>query len=376
MKVFHLITHLDLGGAERVAASIAASRTAGMEYHVVEIMRGRSAYTPQFIAELRAAGIRVHRSVVPDVNWHFLVQRIAALLFPLRLLYIMLRWRPDVLHSHTETPDLALWVAASLLPGRLFRGVRIVRTIHNTRLWTGLSGVGGRVEAFYMRRNASIAISASVRSAYKARYGADAPIIYNGVSAERRQRQFGGLPGGCTRILFAGRLEPQKGVGVLCDVLRALGGDARYHFTIAGDGTQRSLVEHAIAHGAPGGAPLPNARLVPPVFGLASYMSSFDYLFMPSEFEGLSMLSLEASVNRLPVIANRAPGLSDTLPPDWPLMVDGNSVEAYRHIFLDVLPVCDRDALASRACTFAAEHFGVRRMQERYEAVYSGNPIN
>ena len=100
-------------------------------------------------------------------------------------------------------------------------------------------------------------------------------------------------------------------------------------------------------------------------------MSSFDYLFMPSEFEGLSMLSMEASMNRLPVIANRAPGLSDTLPPDWPLMVDGNSVEAYVRLFRDFLPTVDRCRLAAKAHDFAMQRFSIRRMQEQYEAIYA-----
>ena len=117
-------------------------------------------------------------------------------------------------------------------------------------------------------------------------------------------------------ILFAGRLEPQKGISVLCEVLKMLAGDARYHFTIAGDGSQRTLVEQTLADIASSGKPL-NAQLVPPIFGLAGYMQSFDYLFMPSEFEGLSMLSMEASLNRLPVIANACPGLADTLPADY-----------------------------------------------------------
>ena len=156
-----------------MAANIAESATPGIHYHVVEIMRGNSAYTPRFIDELRSANVHIHRSVVPDINWHFLVQRIAALLFPLRLLYIILRWRPDVIHSHTETPDLALYVASLMLPKSLFRNVRIVRTIHNTRLWTGLDGVGRRVEAFYRRHDASIAISHSVRNAYAERYGVE-----------------------------------------------------------------------------------------------------------------------------------------------------------------------------------------------------------
>ena len=154
MRTFHLITHFSLGGAERVAANIAESQTHGMEYHVVEIMRGRTAYTPKFIAELEQAGVRCHRSWMPDVSFHFLFERIAALLFPLRMLYIMLRWHPDVIHTHTETPDLALYVFSRLFPFML-RRVKIVRTIHNTRLWTGLPRTAQWVEAFFKSCNAN-----------------------------------------------------------------------------------------------------------------------------------------------------------------------------------------------------------------------------
>lgn len=372
MKVFHLITHFDLGGAERVAANIAESATPGMEYHVVEILRGSSAYTPKLIAELVSAGVRCHRSLLPDVNYHFLVQRLAALLFPLRMLYIMLRYRPDVIHTHTETPDLSLYVAARALPW-LFRHVRIVRTIHNTRLWTGLSRIAGHVERFFQQRNANIAISDSVRNAYAARFGTVVatvpPIIHNGVG-QVPQQSYPGLPEGKVNILFAGRLEPQKGIAVLCDVVRAMRDDPRYHFVIAGDGSLRQLVETTLqGDGSTGGA-LKNVDFVPPIYSLASYMSSFDYLFMPSEFEGLSMLSMEASINRLPVIANRAPGLSDTLPADWPLMVGGNSLDAYLHLFRDIIPSCDRHQLADRARQFAIANFSIRHMQEEYERTY------
>ena len=413
MRIFHLITHFSLGGAERVAANIAESQTHGMEYHVVEIMRGRTAYTPKFIGELEKAGVRCHRSWMPDVSFHFLFERIAALLFPLRMLYIMLRWRPDVIHTHTETPDLALYVFSRVFP-RMLRRVKIVRTIHNTRLWTGLPRTAQWVEAFFKSRNANIAISDSVRDSYAERFGEVAPIINNGVAEVEQKDYFnisipqgvhlsqvhqqhlntstpqhlntsGGAlvssapttpPLGFCRlpeqehlnILFAGRLEPQKGVVVLCKVLKMLAGDARFFFTIAGDGSQRTLVEQTLAEIAAEGKPL-NAELVPPIFGLAGYMQSFDYLFMPSEFEGLSMLSMEASLNRLPVIANACPGLADTLPADWSLLAHGNNLDDYRRIF-NLLPTADRDALTQQAYAFAKERFSVRTMQERYEAWY------
>ena len=399
MRTFHLITHFSLGGAERVAANIAESQTPGMEYHVVEIMRGRTAYTPKFIAELEQAGVRCHRSWMPDVSFHFLFERIAALLFPLRMLYIMLRWRPDVIHTHTETPDLALYVFSRLFPFML-RRVKIVRTIHNTRLWTGLPRTAQWVETFFKSLGANIAISDSVRDSYAERFGEVPPIINNGVAEVEQKDYFNTQqttnlntstpPLGFCRlpeqehlnisnlntstpqhlnILFAGRLEPQKGVVVLCEVLKMLAGDARYHFTIAGDGSQRTLVEQTLADIASAGKPL-NAQLVPPIFGLAGYMQSFDYLFMPSEFEGLSMLSMEASLNRLPVIANACPGLADTLPADWALLAHNNSIDDYRHIFNELLPTADHAALAQRAYDFAKDRFSVRTMQERYEARY------
>ena len=381
MRTFHLITHFSLGGAERVAANIAESQTHGMEYHVVEIMRGRTAYTPKFIAELENAGVRCHRSWMPDVSFHFLFERIAALLFPLRMLYIMLRWRPDVIHTHTETPDLALYMFSRLFPFML-RRVKIVRTIHNTRLWTGLPRTAQWVETFFKSNNANIAISDSVRDSYAERFGEVPPIINNGVAEVEQKDYFNtstlqhlntsnlntSTPQHLN-ILFAGRLEPQKGVVVLCEVLKMLAGDARYHFTIAGDGSQRTLVEQTLADIASSGKPL-NAQLVPPIFGLAGYMQSFDYLFMPSEFEGLSMLSMEASLNRLPVIANACPGLADTLPADWALLAHNNSIDDYRRIFNELLPTADHDALTQRAYDFAKDRFSVRTMQERYEARY------
>ena len=409
MRTFHLITHFSLGGAERVAANIAESQTHGMEYHVVEIMRGRTAYTPKFIAELEQAGVRCHRSWMPDVSFHFLFERIAALLFPLRMLYIMLRWRPDVIHTHTETPDLALYMFSRLFPFML-RRVKIVRTIHNTRLWTGLPRTAQWVEAFFKSLGANIAISHSVRDSYAERFGEVPPIINNGVAEVEQKDYFNtSTPQGVhlsqvhqqhlntstfntqhstnlntstpplgfcrlpeqehLNILFAGRLEPQKGISVLCEVLKMLAGDARYHFTIAGDGSQRTLVEQTLADIASSGKPL-NAQLVPPIFGLAGYMQSFDYLFMPSEFEGLSMLSMEASLNRLPVIANACPGLADTLPADWALLAHNNSINDYRRIFDELLPTDDHDALAQQAYDFAKDRFSVRTMQERYEARY------
>ena len=69
-RVFHLISHFDLGGAERVAANIAKSENKDFEYHIVESLRGSSDFTDGFLAELRSAGVHCHRSWMPGFHYH------------------------------------------------------------------------------------------------------------------------------------------------------------------------------------------------------------------------------------------------------------------------------------------------------------------
>lgn len=361
MRIFHLITHFDLGGAESVAANIATSSTGDMEYHMVEMVRGKSEFTPQLLSELKQHNIRCHRSWIPDIHFHFLFERLAALLFPFRLLYLMLRWHPEVLHVHTEVPDMGLY-ASNVLMGWLLRKVRIVRTIHNTCLWTGLPQLAVRVERMYIDKGVNVAISDSVCRAYAKRFGSTPLIVHNGVP-QVSQRPYPLLVQGKLNVLFAGRFEQQKGVSVMCRVVELLASDVRYHFTIAGDGSMHDFIEEHIGK-------LSNVSIVPPIYALSSYLSSFDCLFMPSEFEGLGLLSVEASLSHLLVIANRCEGLCDTLPADWPLFVEDNSVDAYLHLFRDVLPTLSREPLLAKAHDFVQRRFSLRAMQETYERLY------
>lgn len=361
-RIFHIISHFDVGGAERVAVNIAKSETEGCEYHIVELIRGRSKFTPVFINELEAAGIRYHRGIVPDIRFHYLFERLAAYTFPLWFIFLFIKYRPDVIHSHTEMPDLATYTFFKFFP-RLLRRCRLVRTIHNTRLWTGMKSTGRRVEPFFITHNANVAISKSVQDNYAESYGFLPPIIYNGV-AQTPQRPFENIVKGKTNILFAGRMEPQKGIKVLVEIIEKMSFDRRFHFHVIGDGSLRPFVEQHLSAQT-------NVTLLPPIHGLSAYLSSFDYLLMPSEFEGLSIMSLEASMEGLPVIGSGCPGLGDTLPDGWALNVPGNAADDYVRLLQDVIPTADKAHLAHQARSFAIEHFGVRRMQTAYENFYS-----
>ena len=396
-RVFHIISHFDMGGAERVAANLAMAP--GVEAHVVEIMRGRSSFTHGFISELTAAGVHIHRAWMPDIRWHFVVERLTALLFPLRFLFTFLRYRPQVVHAHTEGPDMCVVWFFTLFP-RLRKRVRIVRTIHNTRLWTGQQRIGRKVERFYQRHAANIAISQSVLQAYKAWGTADA-IIYNGVP-EVAQQPYPHLVPGKINVIFSGRFEPQKGIDTLIAVIErvaqmdefqrrvvtvqvhfdrekrqtvATPGQAQsiqeegcpYHFHLFGAGSLREKIVAKL-----GGLPCVSIR--PPLGQLAKQLGSFSYMFMPSQFEGLSIVAIEASMARLPNIINDAPGLAETLPPDWPLKVQGNSVDDYVRLFTEVIPTADKFLLGQQAHAYAVSHFSLQAMQEGYAGIGDVHP--
>lgn len=351
-----------MGGAERVALNIAQSASDGFEYHLVEVIKGRSAFTQHFLQEMQTAHIYFHRSPMPVVRFHYLFEKTAAVLFPLWFVFIFLKCKPCVIHCHTEIPAWATYLFFRLFP-RLTKNCEVASTIHNTNLWQGMKMTGAKVETWLQRRGNVIAISKAVADNYRLNYHLATPIIYNGLSPATETRIYPHLVSGSLNIVFAGRLEKQKGIIHLVDIIKRLRNDHRYFFHIIGEGSQSGMMESELRG-------LANVRFNPPLYGIAAYLGSFDYMLMPSEFEGLALMSIEASMERLPTIINAAPGLADTLPQDWTLKVENNDMETYMHIFEKVIPKGNRQEWAEKAYCFAQENFSLRKMQEAYEKVY------
>lgn len=356
LRVFHVISHLEVGGAERVALNIAESTNKDFEYHIVEVKKGSSAFSAKMKTELEEHGIRFHSS--PIVN-----RKLAILLFPFWFSCVYLKYRPNVIHSHTEIPDLSLWLFRKL--SWMFWGIkaRYVRTIHNTELWNDWKWIGGMVERFYLKHKCNVAISKAVRDTYEKSYGQHGiPLIYNGVK-EMEQIAFPHLVKGKVNVLFAGRLEPQKGIDQLIAVVTALKNDGRYHFHIVGSGSLERKVKESL-----GGQDY--ISLYDKVYGLSQYMGSFDFLFMSSNHEGLGLISVEASLARTPVIVNWCAGVDETLPKDWPLKVMNNNAEDFVDLFQNRLQSMDYQELVDMAYKYVIDHFSLERMRREYEKIY------
>lgn len=354
-KVFHIITSFEVGGAERVAINIAKSANPQFEYHVFEVMKSTSTFSTALKKELQDCGVEYHESPIRQ-------RKLAIILFPLWFLWHYVKITPDVIHSHTEIPDLALWLFRKIAWLAIWVKPKYIRTIHNTQLWNEWKGIGNIVERYYLNHRCSVAISQSTQQCYQNCYGGELPpIIYNGLE-EVEQIEFPHIVKGKINVLFAGRLESQKGVDIMIEVIKRVK-SSDFHFHIVGNGSMKELVEKELSG-------KDNVSLYDAISGLNLYVGSFDYLFMPSRHEGLALMPIEASFAHTPTIINRCPGLKDTLPNDWALGVDDNSIDDYINLF-GKLPDCDDyKKLADKAYQFALSNFSICKMQTEYESLY------
>lgn len=350
MVIFHIITHFDLGGAERVAINIAKSKSTDIKYHIVEVSRGKSDFTKKMLEELDKTHIRYHRSPISS-------NKLGIILFPIWFLFLYIKFRPTIIHTHTEIPDLSIYLFHFICPWHR----NYIRTIHNTELWNEWKSIGEKVERFFIKHNSNVAISESVKECYERNYHANnIPLIYNGV-AVKEQKSFPQLISGKKNILFAGRLEEQKGIKTLVEVVNRLKDNKEYFFHIVGNGSQKDELSKLKGD---------NFKLYNKIYDLASYIGSFDYIFMPSKFEGLGLIAIEASLARTPSIINSCIGLKEVFPKNWPLKVQDNSTDDFVDIFNDHLRQLDYNKLTDIAYQYANTYFSLNQMQKKYEELY------
>lgn len=175
---------------------------------------------------------------------------------------------------------------------------------------------------------------------------------------------------GPLRVLYAGRFDAnQKGLDWLCDRLRVRREDwaGKMRFLFKGQGAfQEELMRLRRELGA--------ARVeVAPWGDVASAMAQADVLLLPSRFEGLPLVALEATHYGVPVVASKDAGVSDLVPP-WSLFDFGDEDAMWRALETLRDPARRAEALAysrervRRSCSTAT----FRHELDRVIAAFAG----
>lgn len=139
------------------------------------------------------------------------------------------------------------------------------------------------------------------------RLGRDVLSIPNGVDIERFEISGRPSPDGALRLLFVGRLAPEKGLDVLLQALESLseGQRSQLRLTVVGDGPLRARLEASTRRLLPGQVKHLGWR---PRDELPAIYVGSQVLVLPSLMEGMPNVMLEAMAAGLPVIATRVGG--------------------------------------------------------------------
>ncbi|GIE86488.1 glycosyltransferase family 4 protein [Actinoplanes regularis] len=285
-----------LGGMERVVENVAAGLGVDSDVTVLTTTLG-SEGAPRRSRNGRVT-VRRHRA------WEFAHTPIA----------------PGLLRSLWRTPKdavLHLHSAHALIPevvavlARL-RGQRFLLHFH---LDVDASGPLGRLLPYYkkhlfgrvMRAAAGVIVLTESQAEFvERRYGVPRHrihIVPNGVAEEHFLPPRRARVGEPLRLLYVGRLSPQKNVTRLLDALALC--RQPIHLTVVGDGEQRQLLEEQART-----LRLENVTFAGSRLGaeLREQYAHADAFVLPSDREGMPLVALEAMAAGLPVVATAVPG--------------------------------------------------------------------
>lgn len=372
MRVIQLISAFHLGGAETAAVNLSIG-LAGRGHSVTVASVRRPSATDAvgngIKVRLSEAGVQVRELAVGN-------KVLDALLCPIRLVLLSQTWHADLIHTHTDVPDLTASVAS-----RLARNLRVARTIHNTELWPSHYQLGRLTESG-LRDDMVIYINADTHDAYlslRRRYSlTPSPmqtLIKNGFPVSDTDPQYDrsylvqryGADPTKLQLIFAGRLTHQKGVDILMKAIGSL--PPRYvsqlQLHVFGDGDQREIVsELARAMTLP-------VLFHPPEDSVHRLFPAFDCTILTSRYEGLPMVVIESLCQGVPIIVTSAPGLRETVPDWWPLVAPSEDWRAVGDVIRSCIDgAVDLVALGRRGREWASREYGLTRVVLQHEEAY------
>ena len=359
MKIAHVITSFSLGGAEQVAEDISiALRPHGVRCDIIALLRptpDMRDFSTAMKARLEAAGVAIHELS----GWNRRVGMLAQIPALRRLL---LREPFDLVHAHVDHAELAVSLVRRTMT------MRCARTVHNTVFWPG-HPVLAQISERGFKNDLVIAVSGDAMEAHKnMRRATGLPltphrqVIRNGVPLRTPEHALHGP----ARLAYFGRSTPQKGLDILLTAIARLPADLpEFRFDIYSDIDASSPQTRDAARRE-------GVRLHPPAADARRRMGDYDAIVMPSRFEGIGLVALEAFTAGTPVLATRAPGLVNALPDEWPWSVPPGDAPALSARIADAIRAPETlRALRERA----AEHgrgFDIANTAQEYLDAYRG----
>ena len=319
-----------------------------------------------------------------------------------KLLKIIVREKPDIVHTHTAKAGTVGRLATFLYNGIFRRNVKTVHTFHGHvfqgyfgRLKSGLFLAVERVLAG--RTDAIIAISRTQREELahtfriaapekirQVNLGFDLSPFFSGHAVEGRFRERIGVDAETILIAVVGRLAPIKNHKMFFDAARVLlerPWEKKLKFLVIGDGELREWAEAYVRRlGLED-----HVRFCGWVKEIHTAFADLDVLALTSLNEGTPVSIIEAMASSVPVVAADAGGVRDLLGPQEDVKAENGFALCRRGI---LCRVDDAEGLASglihllensdgenearveRARVFVEEQYSSSRLIHHMESIY------
>lgn len=241
-----------------------------------------------------------------------------------RILTLLKKISPQIVHTQLGG-DIRGRLAA------YFNGIKIIisteQNINNSEKW--YQRLAKSITS--LTSTTIIAISQAVADDMRKRYHLPAEkcnlIIPNGIDLTKFKYQEKITDASNKNIGAIGRLHQQKGFDLLINAWDIIKPKSA-HLLIAGEGLEREKLEHQINQ-----ANLKQEiNLIGDVQHVNFFYENLDLLIIPSRWEGLGIVALEAGAKGVPILASDADGLKEVL----------NNENAW------IFKACDQDSLVEQ----------------------------
>lgn len=347
--IVHIIPSLGFGGAERFIIDLVRhSASQKIRYSVVTLWD-----TSPLKTEL-PSGVAYYSLRFDTLGrW----QRTS------RLAEFLREKKADIVHTHLFSADLWGRLAARRA------GLPVITTEHNVNadepfFWTWTKRLMRHFSDIYTAPSQAVVdfmqkkYHISPKRVHIIRYGIELKRFIHIPKAEWKEPY---------RFLCLGRLVPQKGHTIAIEAL-AMVKNHTWTLDIVGEGTLQKKLKALVRkknlqH---------RVRFIPPTIDVGPVLKNCDALLMPSLWEGLGIVVMEAMAAGRLVIASHTGGMRELIRhEDTGLFVTPGEKKAWsRAIRWCFDHPREAGSIARQAQTYAEENFGLEEMVEHYQEVY------
>ena len=353
MRILHVITTLDTGGAERLMVDLLPLlKDKGNQ---VELLLFNGFMTP-FRKELEDRGITIHELCVNERGGN-----VYAPIHIFRLRQYMKGY--DIIHTHNTACQLYVPIAKLLARSR----AKLVTTDHNTTSRRRTLWWFRPIEKWMYRQYENIVCIGDMSRENLEQYlskGGKACVIYNGVDTERFIRPVKDISAKETFVVtMVAGFRPQKDQDTLLRSFTHL--PFNYQLRLVGAGEREQALKSLCQELNLG----ERVDFMGPRMDVPEILEQSDVVVLSSHWEGLSLSSIEGMASGRPFVASDVDGLHEIVVNAGVLFPHGDDLALAQSI-QELCENPDYYRKVAEACQCRAKEYDISKMADAYNKLY------